>query len=346
MYALWHRQGPARHETQRLPRPPAHPPPPPTRPSTHHTGRRPPKPHVLRVFWRHRGPARHKAPGKNVHPDGRRNDTSRSTTQPQRSGSTRHHLPGGEPCPAKRIRRPQAPGPSNPSAPCARKRAQARAPQATRVHIPKHHPTRRHAATCQQPRHGPTRSPTHTTARNSDRRQAPHTHCPTALPHRHVPVPRPTPSAPGPSDPSAPCAPTPTSSPGAPVPRLQRHPARRPQGTIRRPRHKPNWHPNNATTHQPDRQYGPRKHHLAVTRPPARTRTRTRRTPPSWLTPHGQKRQATSSRYKSRVPRAEHRQQGPPRQREVATRGHWQATWEASPDRHPCEMVKPERRPP
>ena len=46
----------------------------------------------LRAFRRHQGPARHRAPGNNVHPNGRRNDTSRSTTQPQRSRSIRHHL--------------------------------------------------------------------------------------------------------------------------------------------------------------------------------------------------------------------------------------------------------------
>ena len=43
-------------------------------------GRRPPTPHGLRAFRHHRGPARHRAPGKNVHPNGRRSDTSRSTT--------------------------------------------------------------------------------------------------------------------------------------------------------------------------------------------------------------------------------------------------------------------------
>ena len=75
-----------------------------------------------------------------MHPNARRNDNSRSTTQPQRSGSTRRHLPGRETCPAI-IRRPQAPGPSNASAPCPHKRAQVRAPPATGVHNPKHHPT-------------------------------------------------------------------------------------------------------------------------------------------------------------------------------------------------------------
>ena len=93
-----------------------------------------------------------------------------------------------------------------------------------------------------------------------------HTHRPTALPHRHVPLPRPTPPAPGPSDTWAPCAPTPTSPPGAQVPRLQRHPACGPQGTIHQPRRRLNRHPINAKTHQPHRQYGPRKRHLAVPR--------------------------------------------------------------------------------
>ena len=234
MYALWHHRGPACHRARRPPRPPARPPPPPTQPSTHHTGCRPPTPHGLRVFRRHRGPARHRAPGKNAHPNGRRNKTSRSTTQPQHSGSTKHHLLGGEPCPATRIRRPQAPGPSNPSAPCTRKRAQARALQATQVHNTKHHPTRPHAATSQQPRHRPSQRPTRTTVRQSDRRRAPHTRRPTALPHRHLPLRRLTPPEPSPNDPSAPCAPRPTSPPATPVPKLQRHPARRRRDTIRR----------------------------------------------------------------------------------------------------------------
>ena len=106
-----------------------------------------------------------------------------------------------------------------------------------------------------------------------------HRHRPTTLQHRHVALPRPTPPAPGPSDPSRPCTPTPTSPPGAPVARFQRHPARRCQGIIRLPRHRRN--PINATTHQRDRQYGPQKRHLAIPRPPARTRTQIRRTPPS-----------------------------------------------------------------
>ena len=107
----------------------------PTQPSTHHTGRRPPTPHGLRAFRHHRTPARHRAPDKNVHPNRRRNNTNHNTTQPQPSGSTGHHLPGGEPCPAPRIRRQQAPDPSNPLAPYTRKRAQA--PEATQLHNPK-----------------------------------------------------------------------------------------------------------------------------------------------------------------------------------------------------------------
>ena len=189
----------------------------------------------------------------------------------------------------------------------------------------------------------PTWSPTRTIARQSDRRRAPHTRRPTALPHRHIPLPRLTPPAPGPSDPSAPYAPTPTFPPGAPVPKLQRHQARRPRGTIRRPWHSPSRHHNNATTHQPDRQYGQLKHHLAVTRPRARTRTRTRHTPPFRPTPRGQTRQAASSRLGPHIPKAGHRQPGPPRRSKKA-REHWQATCEASPGGHRCQMAKPERR--
>ena len=136
----------------------------------------------------------------------------------------------------------------------------------------------------------------------------------------------------------------PTSPPGAPVPRLQRHPARRPQGVINQPRRKPNRHPINATTHQPDRQYGSRMRHLAVPRPLARTRTQTRRMPLSGPTPRGQTRQATGSRRGSRIPRAGHRQHGPPPRREAAARKHWQATWEASQSRYPSQMPKPVRR--
>ena len=44
------------------------------------------------------------------------------------------------------------------------------------------------------------------------------------------------------------------------------------------------------------------------------------------------------------LPPTGHRQPAPPRRRELAARGHWQATWEASPGRHPCQMAKPERR--
>ena len=131
---------------------------------------------------------------------------------------------------------------------------------------------------------------------------------------------------------------------GAPVPRLQQHPACRPQGTIRRPRHRPNRHPSNATTNQLDRQYRPRKHHLAVTGPPAWTGTRTRRTPPSWLMPRGQTHQATSCRQGFRIRRAGHKQQGLPQQRGVAARGHWEANLETSPGQHPCRMAKPGRR--
>ena len=165
---------------------------------------------------------------------------------------------------------------------------------------------------------------------------------PKALPHRHVPLPRPTPPAPGLSDPSAPYAPTPTTQPGAPVPKLQRQPTRRPQGTIGRPRHRPSPHPNSATTSQPDRQYGPQKHRLAVSRPPARTRTKARHTLQSRLTPLGRTRQAASSRRGSHIPRAEHQHPGPPRWR-VMTAPE-QANWEASPSRHPRQMAKPERQ--
>ena len=225
MCALWHHRGTARHKTQRPLRPPARPPPPPTQPSPHHTNCRPPTPHRLRAFRHHRGPARHRAPDKNVHPNGRCNETNHSTTQPQQSGRTGHHLPGGEPCPAPRIRRQQAPDPSNPSAPYTRKRAKARAPETTLLHNPKHHPTRPHAAASQQPasqrRHRPTRRPTRTTAHQSGRQRAPHTRRPKALPHRHVPLPRLTPPVPGPGDPSAPYAPKPTTPRGAPVPKLR-----------------------------------------------------------------------------------------------------------------------------
>ena len=343
--ALWHHRGPARHKTQRPPRPPARPPPPPTQPSTHHTDRRPPTPHQLGAFWHHWGPARHRAPDKNVHPNGRRNNTNRSTMQPQRSGSTGHHLQGGEPAP--QILRQQAPDPSNPSAPYTRKRAQAQAPQSTQLHNPRDHPKRPHAAASQQPanqlQHRPTRSPTRTTAHQYGRQRAPHTRRPKALPHRHVPLPRPTPPTPGPSDPSAPCAPTPTNPRGAPVPKLHGHPARRPRGSIRRPRHRPSRRPSSSTTHQPDRQYGQQKRHLAIARPPTRTRIRTRRTPPSRLTPRGQTHQAASYRQGCRVRRAGHRKPGLPRRRQLAARGHWQATWEASPGQHPCRMARPER---
>ena len=124
----------------------SHPPPALTRPCTHHNGRRPPTPQGLRSLRHHRGPARHKAPDKNVQPKGRHNDTHLSTTRPEQSGSTTHHLLGGEACLATRIRQQQGPGTSNPSAPCAHKRAQARSPPATWVHNPKRHPTRAHAA--------------------------------------------------------------------------------------------------------------------------------------------------------------------------------------------------------
>ena len=113
------------------------------------------------------------------------------------------------------------------------------------------------------------------------------------LPHRHVPLPRPTPPAPGPSNPSVPCAPTPTSPPGARVPRLQRHPARRPQDTIHQPRRRPNRHPINPNTHQPDRQYGPQKRRLAVPAPRVCTWTETWCMPPSGPTPCERPSQAT-----------------------------------------------------
>ena len=218
-----------------------------TRPPTHHTGCRPPTPQRLPALRHHRGPARNKAPDENVGATRQHNDTRQSTTRPQQPESTRNHLPGGRACPAKRMQQPHAPGPSNASAPCAHKRAQARAPPATRVHNHKRQPTRPHAATGQRPRHRPSWGPTRTTAHQSNRRQAPQTHRLTALPlqlqdrppHRHVQPPRPTPPAPGPSDPS----PTP---PGAPVPRLRRHPAHQPRRTIHQPRRRPNRHPINA----------------------------------------------------------------------------------------------------
>ena len=82
---------------------------------------------------------------------------------------------------------------------------------------------------------------------------------------------------------------------GAPLPRPQQHPARQPQGTICRNRHRPNRHPMNARTHQPDRQNRPQTHHPAVPWLSARTRPRTRRALPSRPTPHGRTRQGTSS---------------------------------------------------
>ena len=138
--------------------------------------RRPPKPQGLRALRHHLGPARHGAPGKNVQPKGRHNGTCRNTTRPQQPGNTRHRLPGGETCPATRIPQPQAPGPSDPSARCAHKRSQAQVPPATRLHNPKLHPTRPHATSGQRPLHRLTRSPSRTTARQSNRRRAPHTH--------------------------------------------------------------------------------------------------------------------------------------------------------------------------
>ena len=43
-------------------------------------------------------------------------------------------------------------------------------------------------------------------------------------------------------------------------------------------------------------------------------------------------------------PEAGHQQHGPPRRRGVGAREHWQYTWEAGPDQHPCQMAKPVRR--
>ena len=144
----------------------------------------------------------------------------------------------------------------------------------TWLHNPKHHPARPHAAASQQPtrqrRHRPTRSPAHAMAHQTGRRRAPHTRHPRAPPHRHVPLPRPTPATPGPS---ALCALTPTTPPRAPVARLRQHPAHRLQGTIRRPRHKPNRHPSGTTTHLPGQQCSPQTHHLAVAPPLTRART-------------------------------------------------------------------------
>ena len=240
-------------------------------------------------------------------------NTATACARPERSLRTMHPQNGPRPGPCRR------PGSTTPN-------------------------TTQHAATGQQLRHRPTRSPIRTTASQSDQRRAPRTRRATVLPHRHVQLPRLTAPAPGLTDPLAPCAPTPTTPRGAPVPGVQRHPERRPRGTIRRPQHKPNQHPNNATTHQPDRQYGPGRHHSAVTRPPARTRTRRRRTPSDVLTPGGRTRQAARSRRGFRIPRAGYRQQGTPRRRGMAERGHWQATREARPGWHPCQMVKPERR--
>ena len=178
MCALWHHRGSARHKAQRPPRPPARPPPPPTQPSTHHTGRRPPTPYELRAFRHHRGPARHRAPDKNVHPDGWRNHTNYNTIQEHRASPTgRGTMPS-----------PTAADPSNPSAPYTRKPAKARAPQATQLHNPKHHPTCPHAAASRQParrrQHRPNRSAAHNTDDESGRRRAPHTRRPKALPHR------------------------------------------------------------------------------------------------------------------------------------------------------------------
>ena len=86
----------------------------------------------------------------------------------------------------------------------------------------------------------------------------------TVRPHAHNPA-----ESPSPQDPATPSA----SAPRCHLP----SPAQA----------KP--HPHGTTTHQPGRQYGPQKRHLAVARPPtrARTQTRTRRAPPSRLTPRG-----------------------------------------------------------
>ena len=138
------------------------------------------------------------------------------------------------------------------------------------------------------------------------------------------------------------CAPTPTSPSGAPVPRLLRHPALRTQGTIHQRR--PNPHPINAKTHQPDRQFGPQKRRLAVPRPPARTWTQPRRAPLSQRTPRRRTCQGTGSQRRSHIRRGGQRQHGPKRRRRVVARKHWHATWEASPGRHPYQMAKPGRR--
>ena len=62
-----------------------------------------------------------------------------------------------------------------------------------------------------------------------------------------------------------------------------------PRGAICWPRHKPSQHPSGTTTHKPGRQYGLQVRHLAVARLSTRVRTptRTRRAPPSRLTPRG-----------------------------------------------------------
>ena len=165
-----------------------------------------------------------------------------------------------------------------------------------------------------------------------------------ALPHRHVPLPGPTPPAPGPSNPSTPYAPTPTTPPGAPVPKIERHPARPPWGY-----HMPapaQAEPASQQLHDPPAGPAVRPAETPSGSHPAPTGTRTRtpRTPPSWLTPRRQTRQAASYRRGSRIPRVGHRQPGLPRRSKLAARGHWEATWEASPGRQACQMAKSERR--
>ena len=287
MYAPWHHGVSAHRKAKRPPRLPVHPAPPPTHPSPHHTDSTPPTPRRLRALRHHQWPARHRAPDKNVRPNGRHNDSNHNTTRRQGSRGTGRHLPGAEPCRAPQIRGRWAPDSSNPLAPHTRTWSLPRAPQEARLRNPKHHPERPHTVTSRLPagkqRHRPTRSPTHAMAHLTGRRRAQHTRRPKTPPRRHVPLPRPTPRAPGPP---TTCTPTPTTPPRGEICRLRRRPAQRPRGTCR-PQHKPNRPPSGTTPHQPGRRYGPQNRHLPVARPPTRTQVQTRHKPPSRLTPGG-----------------------------------------------------------
>ena len=244
MCALWHHRGSARIKAQRPPRPPAGPHPALTQPSTHHTDRVPPTPHQRRALRHDQGLARHRAPDKNVHPNGQPNDINHNRTQPQRSASTGHHLLGGEPCPAHEYG-------GNPLAPYTRKRAQARAPEGTWLHNSKTPPdasTRgRQPAACQAvatqaqqgprlhhspairptegPTHAPSAAPSHTDMCRHQRPAPRHRTPPHPQPHREPLSPSSgdtqhigpgVPSAgPGTSRAGVPTAPRPTSQAGS-----------------------------------------------------------------------------------------------------------------------------------